>query len=68
MKNVKPGWKTTEFWKSIITAITGIALTMGWLRPEEATQLTQGLMMIVGGIITVAPIVAYIISRGIAKK
>ena len=68
MKKIKPGWKTTEFWKSIITAVIGIALTLGWLRPEEATNLNQGLMMIMGGIITVAPIVAYIISRGMAKK
>ena len=65
---MKPGIKTSEFWKSIVMALIGLAVTLGWIKPEDATTLQTGVMQIVGGVIMVAPTVAYIISRGLAKR
>ncbi len=65
---MKAGWKTTEFWKSLISGVIGLCITLGWISPENADKLTTALMQIVGAIIMIAPMVAYIISRGIAKR
>lgn len=67
-QKVKPGYKTTEFWVSIATAITGILITLGVIGQEEANILVKGIEQIVGGILTVVPVAAYAISRGRAKS
>ena len=65
---LKSGWKTTEFWVSIITSMVGILVTLGLFTPDNASSLIQSISMIVGGIVTSVPIVGYAISRGKAKS
>jgi len=67
-KETKPGWKTTEFWTSLGASGVGILTTLGVLTPEQANTVVQAIGQIVGGILAVAPIVGYAISRGLAKK
>lgn len=64
---MKPGYATTEFWTSLATAVTGLATTMGYLTPEQASPLVQAITQIAGGVIMVASIFGYAISRGLAK-
>lgn len=52
----KPGWRTTEFWVSIITALLILVNTI-FGTGLNAEQIAT----------TIAPLIAYIISRGIAK-
>lgn len=54
---MKPGWKTTEFWLTIFTALNGIVGQYAGLIPEPY-----------GIIITSVMGAAYSISRGLAKK
>ena len=35
----KPGYKTTEFWVTIIVQILGIATLMGYVTPEQQSAL-----------------------------
>ena len=57
--NTKPGYKTTEFWLAVITAVVTFLNQSGFL---------GSFVLPVEGIATVAGIVgSYIISRGIAK-
>ena len=54
--NIKSGWKTTEFWITVFTGLSGILGTYGGLIPPP------------WGIVAAAVIGAgYTISRGLAK-
>lgn len=64
---MKPGWKTSEFWLTLITQILGILQLAGVLKAEEAGPLSQGTGQIIGGLMTIGPPIGYAISRGIAK-
>ena len=64
---MKPGWKTTEFWLTLITQILGLLQLTGVIKPEEAGPLSQGTGQIIGGLMTVGPAIGYAVSRGIAK-
>lgn len=64
---MKQGWKSTEFWASIATALTGLATTLGYLTPEQASPLVQAVTQIAGGVIMAASVLGYAISRGLSK-
>jgi len=65
---LKPGWKTTEFWTSVVTAVSGLAVLFGIITPRESSNLLAGINQAIGGILMVVPIVAYAFSRGKAKQ
>jgi len=62
MKEVKPGYKTTEFWLTAIASIVGILFASGVV--GEGTMLYQAL----GVGATILSTLGYQVSRGIAKK
>ncbi len=64
---MKPGWKTTEFWTSIPAAIVGLLILFGLMTPTESTELINALEKVIGGVMSIIPIVGYTISRGKAK-
>lgn len=66
-KEIKPGWKTTEFWLALITPIVSILVTLGVIGQEQAEQLIKGSNLIVQGIFTAAPAVAYVLGRAWVK-
>jgi len=57
---LKPGWKTTEFWVSILSGLAGIAVALELISHEQLDAF-WGLVMTVGSAM------GYSISRGIAK-
>jgi hypothetical protein len=65
--NIKDGWKTTEFWLTLISVLISGAVALGALPTGEGEQLQSGLVMIVTGVFTVAPVIAYIWNRARVK-
>ncbi len=65
---VKPGWKTTEFWLSLATSLSGLAALLGFITPIEAGQISGGLVQVVGGIMSTVAVIGYSWARGTAKQ
>lgn len=65
---MKAGYKTTEFWVTIVIQFMGILATMGYLTPEQSDAVTQGLIQLGGLVAMVASAFGYNIARGNAKK
>ncbi len=68
---MKPGWKTSEFWVSVFTALGSLAVAFGLLSQGEAGDLSTAVGQLVSAVIVlvgaVAPIIAYIKSRAEVK-
>lgn len=58
---VEPGYTTTEFWVALATAILGIAVAFGLPLTDAKSKSISALILVV------APVVAYILARGIRK-
>mgnify|MGYP003595203021 CR=1 FL=1 len=65
---VKPGWKTSEFYVTIATAVSGILMAMGYVDQEHATALVTAATQLSGGAIAMAAVVAYIWGRAKTKS
>ncbi len=69
---VKPGWKTTEFWVSIVAQITTVLVLIGVLNQGDSTSLNASIaesIEAVGIVIVNALVVlGYIKSRTEVKK
>lgn len=63
--NVKPGWKTTEFWLTLAGNLVG-GLSMVGALPVPVNIKTAA--SVAGGIVTAVSSAAYAISRAIAKR
>ena len=61
-KEVKPGYRTTEFWLSAVAMLIGIAYASGVIGAD--TQADK----IVGFIAAALSSLGYSVSRGMAKK
>ena len=61
---VKPGWKTTEFWITVIVAVGSLLWGAGILDPEGIGSANKVFGLIVSGLSAVG----YTISRGLVKK
>jgi hypothetical protein len=66
--DIKPGWKTTEFWVSIGGAIAGLGVLTGMFTPEESEQINASMTTIIGGVMTVVSVIGYALTRGKAKQ
>lgn len=64
---IKDGWKTTEFWLTLISVLVSGAVTLGALPTAEGEQLQSGLAAIVTGVFTVIPVALYIWNRAKVK-
>jgi hypothetical protein len=64
---LKPGWKTTEFWTSSATAIAGILTMIGVFTPADSAAFTAGATQAIGGLVAIVPVIMYAISRGKVK-
>jgi len=62
---VKPGWKTTEFWMSTLALIVGAVMASGVL---EGVDESNWIVRIVGGLVTVLAALGYDASRTKAKE
>ena len=68
INTIKTGWKTTEFWTSLASALSGALFLAGYFTPSEANEVIAAAEKIIGGIMVVGPTIAYAISRGRAKQ
>lgn len=59
--SVKPGYKTSEFWKSLIMSMAGVGLVVYGAVESKADVMDIGLLL--AGI----PVAGYAVSRGLAK-
>lgn len=66
--SMKTGYKTTEFWVSIATAVFGLLTTTGVFTPDQASDLTQSVGTISGAVITAVSTGIYAISRAKTKS
>lgn len=62
VKEVKPGYKTTEFYLTALAMVVGLALASGLI--GEGTHAEK----IVGFVVSTLNALGYSVSRGIAKK
>lgn len=60
---VKPGWKTTEFWMTSIVALASLLWGADVLDPEAAGTANK----IFGFVVAALGAVGYTVSRGLAK-
>jgi len=65
---MKPGYKTTEFWLTLVTNAVGIAVLMGAVSPEAQEPLVQAAGQLAGGVIAAVSALGYALSRGKAKQ
>jgi len=65
---VKPGWKTSEFYVSIVTASCGLLSLFGILTPEEAGNTINNFSQVAGGLVAMVATVGYALARGKAKQ
>lgn len=62
IKEVKPGYKTTEFWLSAIAAIVSLAFASGFI--AEGTQADRWVGLAAAALTSMG----YSVSRGLTKK
>lgn len=67
---MKAGWKTTEFWVVIVSSVVAVAVAAGYLRPDDASAITDSTAQVFEAVArlveVLAPIVgplAYVWSR-----
>ena len=62
--NIKPGWKSTEFILSAITALLGLAIAGGFVDIEGSSQVDKNAAFICSALAAVG----YSVSRATVKK
>ena len=63
MNEIKSGYKTTEFWLTLVSTLVSAAVALGLLPTAEGEQLNSGLAAIVTGVFMVVPVALYIWGR-----
>lgn len=63
-----PGLQTSEFKSSATVSLAGVAVAMGWISPQDASELVQIVDKILGALIVISSNVAYIFSRAKVKS
>ncbi len=64
---MKPGWKTTEFWLTLLTALPGIAVTAGLIPTADRTMLDSAASKIAAGLLAAITVAKYVHSRALVK-
>ena len=64
---MKPGWKTTEFWLTLLTALPGIAVTTGLIPSADKTMLDSAASKIAAGLLAALTVAKYVHSRALVK-
>jgi len=60
-ENPKPGYATTEFWMTFITAVLGLCISQGWIGTDFPQQEILGIVAMF------LPVAIYALSRAITK-
>ena len=62
--DIKPGWKTTEFWLTVCVVLGSLLWGAGVLDPEGVGTANKVFGLVVSGLSAIG----YTVSRGLAKK
>ena len=62
--NVKPGWKTTEFWIAVVVSACSLLWGADILDPEASGTANK----VFGFVVAALSSLGYSVSRGMAKK
>ena len=62
--DIKPGWKTTEFWVTVSVTVASLLWGADVLDPEGAGTANKGF----GFVVAALSGLGYTVSRGLAKK
>lgn len=65
---IKPGWKTTEFWVMLMSVAFGCMVLFGVITNTESNTILAYINNIMGSLVTIVSVTAYILSRGKAKQ
>ena len=65
---VKPGYKTTEFWTMICSALFGILILTAVMTNTDSNTMFAYVNNIMGCGVTICSVASYILSRGKAKS
>jgi len=65
---LKPGYKTTEFWISVIAQLFGVASLLGWFDLDPTGKISNTFLQISGIISICGASIGYSYSRGKAKQ
>jgi hypothetical protein len=65
---MKKFWETSEFWVSLATSVGGMLVLAGAITSEQADQIKNAVQQIVGGIMGLVPILAYVKTRTDLKR
>jgi hypothetical protein len=65
---MKPGWKTTEFWLTLLTAIPSIAVTAGLLPSADKTMLDGAASKIAASLLAAITVAKYVHGRALVKS
>lgn len=65
---MKPGYKTTEFWMTLVVQVLAILVTLGVVTPDQQAVFTESADKLMTAIVMAVSAGSYAISRGLAKK
>ena len=60
---ITKGYKSTEFYVTIISFVVGALVTTGTVAPTHADDLINAISQLIGGLITLVPVIVYIYNR-----
>lgn len=60
---VQSGFKSSEFYITLINNAVGIAVVLGYLTPAQADDFVKAVVSIIGSVVIIISTVAYIWSR-----
>ena len=63
-KEIKPGYRTTEFWVTVLVALASLLWGSGWLDPDGVGTANK----VFGFVCSSLSALGYTVSRGLAKK
>ena len=66
MTTEKPGYKTTEFWLSLVATVVGFVLASGALSPDDPTQAQ--ILQVLGLVASILASLGYTAARTSAKN
>jgi hypothetical protein len=65
---MKKFWETSEFWVSMATSIGGMLVMTGAITADQADQIKNAVQQIIGGILGLVPVIAYVKTRTDLKR
>lgn len=63
LNSTKPGVKTSEFWIMLVNQIVGVLVMLGYLTPQQAGELNEAVVSVVGGMIIIISFAIYLWGR-----